>query len=323
MLKLLNDGPNGRKPWAWTATNSARAEDIKTIIFKYLKNWPLTERFVHYRLISSKLLEGSHWHKYGDSKRALVDVYSVIIRTLKWMRIDDRVPWKSITDEHRLVTPKIGFEDVHGFVSQELRGFLSGYRKCVAAKQRYYIEVWIEKNTLVHIVKQIADEFCRRTVVCKGYNSLSFQADYYNRATAALMRDQIPVILYFGDWDPSGCDMPYAIMKTLGELGLTKVDIYRCGINPEHFAGLQAKPIPLNPKDPRTKKFIEQHRTTAYELDAFEPDDMQKLVRESLEAFTDMDILEEDQEQEEEDYDYLDELSNDVEEFIHDRLEYK
>jgi len=323
MIKLLDTDPNARKRMAWTATNTARAEDIKTTIFKYHKNWPLTERFVHYRLISSKLLEGDHWHQYGNPKRGLVDVYPALGRTLKWMRIDEQVPWESITDEHRLVTPKIGFEDVHQFISQELRGFLTGYRKCVAAKQRYYLECWIEKNTLLHIAKEVADEFCRRTVVCRGYDSLSFQEDYYRRATAALMRDQIPVILYFGDWDPSGCDMPYAIMKTLAELDLTKVDIYRCGMNPEHFAGLQAKPVPLNPKDPRTKKFLKQPHTTAYELDAFEPDDLQKLIRESLEAFTDMDILEEDQEQEDADYDYLDNLSEDVEEFIHDRLEYK
>ena len=320
MLKLLNDGPNSRKPWVWTPNNEARAEDIKTIIFKYRSKWPLTERFVHYRLISSELLEGSHWRKNGNPKHELVDVYPALGRVLKWMRFHDRVPRDSIGDEHRLVTPKIGFEDVHHFISQELRNFLTGYRKCVAAKQEYYTEVWIEKGTLMHIAKEVADEFCRRTVVCKGYNSVAFQMDYYERATAALMRDQVPVVLYFGDWDPSGCDMPYAILKTFQEMGLVKVDFYRCGLNPEHFSELQAKPVPLNMRDPRTKNFLKQPYTAAYELDAFEPDELQQLVRESLEAFTDMDILEGDQEQEDEDYDYLDDLSNDVQKFMQDRL---
>ncbi|MBU0734973.1 MAG: hypothetical protein KKG10_12575 [Proteobacteria bacterium] len=320
MIKLLNSGTNGRKPWRWTETNEARARDIKEIIDKYKRYWPLTERFVHYRLIGSHLVSAAHWHKYANQAQEQVDIYPAIIRTLKWMRIDDKVPWESITDEHRLVTPKVGFESVDQFIKQEMGYFLSGYQKCVAAKQKYYLEVWIEKNTLIHMVRPIANEFCRRTVVCRGYNSLSFQADFYNRAAAALMRDQIPVILYFGDWDPSGCDMPYAIMKTLEELGLTKVEIYRCGINPEHFAQLQAKPVPIKTKDPRSKNFIKQHGTTAYELDAFEPEALRKLVRESLEAFTDMEVLEADLDQEEEDIEFLDDLSSDVQEYIVDRL---
>lgn len=321
MIKLLNDQPNTRAPWSWTATNEARGEDIKKTIETYRKWWPLTERMVYYRLISSGFVSGDHWYKYGNRKQGKVDVYKTIIRTLKWLRIHDKVPWQAITDEHRIVTSKLGFESYEQFINQELRLFMRGYRKCVAAKQEYYLEVWIEKAALFHMVKPIVDRFCRRTVVCKGYSSLSFQADFYNRASEALMRSQKPIILYFGDWDPSGCDMPYSIMKTLeDELELSGVEIYRCGINPEHFPHLQAEPVPVKDTDSRAKKFIQEHGATAYELDAFHPEELQSLVRKSLEAFTDMEQVESDLQEEEEDKDFLKDLRFDVISFIQERL---
>jgi hypothetical protein len=47
----------------------------------------------------------------------------------------------------------------------------------MAQKQGNYIEIWIEKAALLHIVKPVADDFCRRVVVCRGYNSITFQED--------------------------------------------------------------------------------------------------------------------------------------------------
>ena len=65
----------------------------------------------------------------------------------------------------------------------------------MAQKQENYIEIWIEKAALLHIVEPIADDFCRRVTVCKGYNSITFQAEFYKRAQEALGFDQQPVVL--------------------------------------------------------------------------------------------------------------------------------
>lgn len=147
---------------------------------------------------------------------------------------------------------------------------------------------WIEKATLLHVVEPIADEFCRRVVVCKGYGSITFQAQFYERAMEAIGYGQVPTILYFGDWDPSGVNMIQAAMETIhNELGLSSVEYYRCGINPDHFHELTADPIPIKYKDSRAKGFIKEHGTTAYELDAFHPKRLQELVRESIEVMTD------------------------------------
>ena len=239
------------------------------------------------------------------------------MRTLKWMRIHDRLAWAAITDEHRATTPKIGFTSVEEFLESEMDNFLEGYARCMAQKQENYIEVWIEKAALLHIVKPIADSFCRRVVVCKGYNSITFQAMFYDRATEAINRGQQPIVLYFGDWDPSGVNMIYSAMQTLTEeLDLWGVRYVRAGINPNHFTAIQADPVPIKTSDTRARKFVERYGFTAYELDAFHPEQLQQLVRESIEAFTDMTEYEDNAQKEESDLDTIDELKSEVVTFI-------
>jgi hypothetical protein len=279
--------------------------------------WPMTARGVYYRLISSDLINQSHWYWKGEQ----VDIYKALVRTLKWMRIDDRLPWNAITDEHRVTTPKVGFTDAREFIDYELGGFLEGYTRCMAQKQENYIEVGIEKATLLHYVKPVTDTFCRRVVVCRGYNSVTFQTRFYDRATEAINAAQQPIVLYFGDWDPSGVNMIYAAMQTLTEeLDLYGVKYFRAGINPEHFQMIPANPVPIKSNDSRSRRFIEQYGTTAYELDALLPEQLQKIVRDSIVAFTDTSEYDLNAEKETVDIEILDDLKIDVCEYLNHKI---
>ena len=313
----LNKFTRSDRKWAWTNRNLARAYDIRSTMDELRRWWPMTKRQIFYRLISSDAVKQKCWHWAGRQ----VDIYKALGRTLKWMRIDDKLPWSAITDEHRVTTPKIGFTDVREFVDSEMYNFLSGYGRCMAQKQKNYIEVWIEKATLLHIIKPVVDSFCRRVVVCKGYNSITFQAEFYNRATEAIGMDQQPIVLYFGDWDPSGVNMIYAAMQTItDELDLDMVRYIRAGINPEHFGMIQANPVPVKLSDTRSRRFIKQYVEIAYELDAFHPEQLQKLVRTSIEAFTDMSEYDENAAKEELDIEVINELRDDVGEYIEDKV---
>ena len=288
-LELNKKTSSNRKRWSWTPRNIARADDIKAALEDMRKYWPLTKRALFYQMLP---VSGGHWEKQGRS-RGTVDVYKALGRTLKWMRIHDMIPRNCIKDTHRLLTVKQGWDDMEDFVSDKLDFSFFGYNRCVAQDQPRYIELWVEKDAVIDRVKPIADKYCLRVMVCKGYNSITFQADFYLRAKAAQKLGQVPTILYFGDWDPSGVNMIYAAMQTIEkELGLEGVEYYRCGIKPEHFSQLNKDPVPIKPSDSRAKKFIAEYGTTAYELDAFHPEDLMKLVRDEIEHFTDMEILE-------------------------------
>ena len=237
------------------------------------------------------------------------------------MRIDEMIPWSAITDEHRIVTDKKGFTDFENFLDEEMSYFLSGYNRCLAQGQEFYVEVWIEKAALLRIVTPVADQFCRRVVVCRGYNSITFQTNFFDRATSALNRGEAPVVLYFGDWDPSGVNMPYTALQTFeDELGLVGVKYYRGGILPEHFDEIPADPVPIKPTDSRSKRFIKQYGQTAYELDAIHPVRLQELVRDSLKQFTNPSAFNQNKEQEKEDLERVRHLRRDVRGYIENWL---
>ena len=315
---LLSEQTRSERSWAWTRRNLARAADIVSVMEELRRWWPMTARQVYYRLISSDLVKQDHWHWKGER----VDAYKALVRTLKWMRIDDMISWTAITDEHRVTTPKVGFSNTNEFFDYELENFLNGYTRCTAQKQNNYIEVWIEKAALLHIVKPIVDNFCRRVVVCRGYNSVTFQTQFYERASDAILVGQLPVVLYFGDWDPSGENMIFAAMQTLeDELDLCGVRYVRAGINPEHFDIIPADPVPIKSSDSRSIKFTEQYGPVAYELDAFHPEQLQSLVEESIIQFTDMDEFTENSEKEEIDRDKINELKEEVTGYVESWVE--
>lgn len=321
-LGLTEKNRTLRKKWAWTDTNIKRGNDLVRIFDEMKQWWPLTERQLYYRLISDVCIGADHWCKYAKKENGLLkDIYGTVGQLLKWLRIDENVPWEAITDETRTLTQKVGFSSASAFIQQQVNNLFRGYSRCVASDQINHIEIWIEKQALLNIVEPIADKYCRRVMCCKGYNSVTFQADFYSRATEAINKGLKPVVLYFGDWDPSGVSMINAALQTLeDELDLYGVDYYRCGINPEHFSMIQADPVPLKSTDSRTKKFIKEHGPTCYELDAFHPLELQDLVERSIKHFTNLDAVSCNLDIEVEEMGFLKELKTDVEGYISERL---
>ena len=282
----------------------ARAADVLKVLDEFMQYLPMTLRQIYYQLLH--YTDAPHWKAKYKGEVKTVDIYAALGRVLKWMRIHERIDRDVVIDEHRIITAKMGFTDPEAFIEREIDNLGYGYSRCNAQKQPRHIEVWIEKAALLRLVEPVADEFCRRVIVCKGYNSITFQTQFYKRAMEAMSLDMIPTVLYFGDWDPSGENMIYAAMQTIhDELGLSGVEYYRCGVNPEHFGMIRKNPVPIKDTDSRAKSFVKRHGTTAYELDAFHPEQLKTLVRDSIIKFTDMTAYDDNKEQEGDDRDFV------------------
>lgn len=128
----------------------------------------MTERQVFYQLLSSQAVTQAHWHQFSDPARPRVDVYSALGKLLKWMRIDEILPWEAIIDETRVLTQKVGYESAQAYIQSELDYLLNNFSRCRAIDQPNYIEVWIEKQALLRLVEPVADRYCRRVLCCKG-----------------------------------------------------------------------------------------------------------------------------------------------------------
>jgi hypothetical protein len=286
MDKITYDNPPLR--FRETSTNLQRAADVLAAAESVRNFWPMTARSIYYRLISSPAFKESHWLcRKGKSKgQPLKNPYGdALIPILKFLRLASQLPMWAVNDNDRIVTNKVGTEDLTGFIHDSAKYIFPTYIQCTASNQERYIEVWTEKNGLVHILREVADKFCRRVVSCKGFQSLPMYRDYVERAMAAAEQGQIPTILYCGDYDPAGLETPKVIYATLKYEHDTVIDMYRFSLTDDHLNVLEH--VELKKSDKRVKKYIEETgRTVGWELDAMPPEQLQDELERVLTGMT-------------------------------------
>ena len=276
-----------RRGITWTPKRQKQADRILSVVNGLADYWPLTLRQIYYRLVAADIIANTR-SKYND-----------LSKVIKQMRLDALLPWETMEDRVRRVSTKRGDEDADTFVKRELRWFLSGYSRCLVQGQENYVEVWVEKDALSRILEDVAVPYCIRVVTCRGYQSMTFLKAYADRAEAAMDRKQTPVVLYFGDLDPSGVQMFEAAQQTLeAELDVIGVDFIRVGLNPDHVA---AHKLPNNPDalkwtDVRAKGYVKRFGEVAVELDALHPAVLEAMAKEAIEGQFDMDLFEEQRE---------------------------
>ncbi len=279
---IVNLEKTVRRAWVWTPAREKQAERIVVVAEALSDYWPLTLRQLYYQLVAAGDIKNTR-SKYND--------LSVVT---KQMRLDGLLPREALEDRVRRVTAKRGFNDADDFIDRSLNHFLRGYSRCLVQGQEKYVELWCEKDALSAIFEDVAWRFCIRCVTCRGYLSVSFLNDYADRAEAAMGQGQTPVILYFGDLDPSGVQMLEASKQTLeDDLGVYGVEFVRVGLNPwqvEEY-GLPVNPDALKMTDVRAKNYVRRFGEIAVELDALHPSILTDMARGAIENQFDMELM--------------------------------
>jgi len=300
-----------RRKWSWTPLQEERADMVLKVAEELKPYWPLTLRQIYYRMVAVGQIENSR------------SSYNMLSKLVKFMRIDDRLPWRVLEDRSRRISDKRGFESVEDFVFQETDIFLGGYTRCLVQGQDKHLEVWVEKDALMSVFEKTVYPYCIRAVVCRGYQSVTFIADFYKRAEQAIMKGQQPVVLYFGDLDPSGVQMLEATIETLEqELDLYGVEFNRVALNPDqiHQYQLPSNPDAAKVKDPRYRRYVAKYGTVAVELDALHPAQLKMMIKEAIETQLDMDRFEDQKEQEKDDEEFLEGLRSEVMGFLEEKV---
>lgn len=171
------------------------------------------------------------------------------------------------------------------------------YRKNRWENQDYYPEVLIEKKAL----QGVFERPCRRKDVtmgaCKGYPSLTFLYDMRGRMLEAQEAGKKIVILYFGDYDPSGEDIPRSLGENLERMGVRNVEVRRMALMEDQVIEWGLPPAPVKSTDSRTANW---DGIGQVELDAVDPNKLQEMVTEAIDTLFDEGKHEELMEQEQE-----------------------
>ena len=254
---------------------------VNEILREYELN--LTLRQVFYRLVAN----------YGYPNTS--SMYNQLSKQLVKARERGDVDESRIEDRSReFLGGDYGFDDSSDFVSYQIRRFLSSprrYTRIMWSSQPEFVLIWIEKDALSRVVSSIADKYNVITAPSRGYASYT----YIKKAVAKFPEDKQITVLHFADHDPSGLDMTRDLEQRLhrySELeGLDiNINVQRIALTHQQVQEYNLTPNPTKTADPRATGYIEQNGNQCWELDAIEPNELQRLVAESIKSHIDADI---------------------------------
>jgi hypothetical protein len=253
-------------------------------ILERFPNTTLTLRQVYYQLVAAHIIE-NNINSYKSLSRMLVKAREN--GEVDDSRIEDRGR-QTIGGDREKADPETFYKEYEDF----FRTCWEQYSRPMWEGQPHYVECWLEKDALSRIVSDIASRYGVKTCIARGYSSYTFLKDASDRinracypASASEFEDSLdPIILYFGDHDPSGVDMVRDLgvrLERYGVTGGTEI-VNKIALNRAQIDKYNLPPDPTKEKDARAKKFIAEHGNEVVELDALNPDVLQELVKSSI-----------------------------------------
>lgn len=273
-------------------TRSVADALIKVINHDLAPYQPLTVRQCYYQLVGRQIIPNS------------LDQYRVVSRVLVKLREEGLVPWAAICDRTRRTTQKRGNSNVSEWLNGMAYGLFDprSYGRCLVQGQHVHVEVTTEKDALSSILEDVTYEYCVRLSIIRGQVSATMVEAMAQRFDKAIMKGQPPILLHFGDLDPSGVAIPKALQRNLADRHGIEVVVIRAALNPDQVQkhNLPGSPDAVKPKDPNYAAWIRDYgpKQAAVELDALHPRDLQNILRENLDSIFDMSNFDEQKRQE-------------------------
>lgn len=231
---------------------------------------PITLRQLYYRLVALGMTN-DHPH------------YKKVINAMRDSRWKNDVNFEAFIDRERSLfgeteaEPVILTESVENGKVQ-IKAWMGDYHLNRWENQPDYVEVWIEKKALQGVFERPCKKFDVGLAPCKGYPSLTFLYEASLRFNSAIDREQNPKILYFGDFDPSGEDIPRSVAENLSRMGV-EVEVKRIALNQQQITEMVLPSVPAKLKDTRTRNW---GGVGVVELDAVEPNTLTQIVADAL-----------------------------------------
>ena len=224
---------------------------------------PITGRGVGYQLFNCGMIDSM---STNDMKK--------VYRLLKIAREQGTIPWEWIVEETRQVERASSWRDP----AQYVRTVRCSYRRDAWIDQPTRVEVWSEKGTVRGSLQPVLDELGVGFRVMRGFGSSGVV-----REVAQDEQDRPLIVLYVGDFDPSGLYMSeHDLPDRLEKYGGDHVVLERVALLPEDLDDLPSFPASDKKRDTRYKWFTRHHGNRCWELDAMDPRDLRDRVEERI-----------------------------------------
>jgi len=245
--------------------------------------------------------------------------YRRVIETLTNARLAGTFPLDWIMDRTREARPgryttdMTDLEEAYNFgVNAVTDGFPVWYLKRDRwFRQPNFVSVWVEKEALAGVFEGPCDSLGVSWFVCRGYASIPSLNQWCDRYIAAVDAGEGTgqdgaVVLYFGDHDPDGLEIPRSARRNLHQIlkvrgredlidhGDNPVRFVNCALTIDQIHEYDPPPFPAKPTSSRYKRYVEDTGLyDAWELDALPPNVLDTLIRDSIRPWFDRDIYRE------------------------------
>lgn len=246
----------------------------------------LTIRALHYQLVARGMTNTMRHYKRVVSA----------MEEARWQRIID---FETFSDLERSMVNHTDAEvtNVNDAIKkgkQQIRAWMTNFSKNRWENQPVYAEVFIEKKALQNVFMPVCERNDIGLGPVKGYPSLTFLHETAERFKHQDWMGKELVILYFGDYDPSGEDIPRSIEENLGKMGVD-VSVRRQALFRNQVEEWGLPPAPVKEGDSRS---VNWDGIGQVELDAVEVEVLRDLCQSAIDSVFDEDLFEELNEQE-------------------------
>ena len=256
------------------------------------RGYDLTLRQLFYQFVSKNLIANTEKE------------YNALGSAVNEGRLRGMLNWDHVVDRTRNIRSVPHWVDPANIV----RDAASSFRVDKWKRQPAYIEVWIEKDALIGVISRVCRELDVPYFSCRGYTSQSEMWRAAERIAEAMDNDhrkkENGIIIHLGDHDPSGIDMTRDIQDRLnmflsgGEFDMRRdmdwITVNRVALTIDQINELNPPPNPAKFTDSRAKDYIAKYGASSWELDALSPEYMNDLIRDTILAYRDEDLWDED-----------------------------
>ena len=239
---------------------------------------PMTVRQVFYQLVSSHIIKNNRGQ------------YQAVSNALVAARREGVILWEWIEDRLRRPRHVSMWSGLPAFAETCRRS----YRLNIWPSQPRYLEVWLEKDALSGIFEDVLAPYGVTLNVGRGYDGWD---SVHNAAVRYIDQGEDVVVLYFGDFDPSGEDMKRSLEDRLESLGC-QPEVIKCALTRDDIRRYKLPPDFTKKTDTRSAAFVAEHGDLSVELDALPADVLRARLTAEVESRMDLKALAKIKEQE-------------------------
>lgn len=237
------------------------------IVDRY-KPGDLTIRALHYQLV-------------GEGMTNTMQHYKRVVAAMEVARWDGRISFDTFSDLDRTMVgetkgAEVFLEDEINSGKRQVEAWMTHYSKNRWENQPNYVELFIEKKALQNVFEPVCSRFDVGLGAVKGYPSLTFLHETAERFKN--YPDKNLIILYFGDYDPSGEDIPRSIQDNLQRMGID-VEVRRFALFLDQVQEWNLPAAPAKVTDSRTANW---DGIGQVELDAVKPEKLREMARDAI-----------------------------------------